>query len=200
MKIGMIGAGVVALAIARRAIAAGHEVVLCNSTGGERLASAVEDLGDHARAGTLDEVVEADLIVLAVPWLSVKDALPPLPDWKGRIVVDTTNPFVAFEAELVLADLEGEGASELIAALMPGARVVKAFNSIYMTRFEEGPAVGSARRVLFVSGDDADAKGIVSALIESIGFVPIDLGTLATGGRLEQAGGPLAGPDILVPA
>ena len=198
MKIGMVGAGVVAQAIARSAIGVGHEVVLCNSGTADRLAEVVSALGPRASAATTTEVAGADIVLLAVPWLAVKDALQPIPNWHGRIVIDATNPFVQLEPKLVLADLGGDSASERVADLLPGARVVKAFNSILMKRFEEGSAVGSTRRVLFVSGDDGDAKATVSELIESFGFAAVDLGSLAWGGRLQQAGGALAGLDILV--
>jgi predicted dinucleotide-binding enzyme len=79
----------------------------------------------------------------------------------------------------------------------PGARVVKAFNSIVTARFNEGPAKNGGSRVIFVSGDDSESKGIIMGLIKSFGFVPIDLGGLVTGGRLQQAGGPLAGRDLV---
>jgi predicted dinucleotide-binding enzyme len=97
----------------------------------------------------------------------------------------------------VLADLGGRGASEVVAALAPGARVVKAFNSIVTARFNEGPIKNGGRRVIFVSGDHSEPNDFVISVIESFGFAAIYLGGLATGGRLQQAGGPLAGHDIV---
>lgn len=198
MRIGMIGAGEVSKAIAGYALRAGHEVVVSNSGDDGRLAAAVKDLGEGATAGSVDEAAKADIVVLAVPWLRVADALPAIEDWRGAIVVDATNPFVELSPKPVLADLGADSASELVAARLPGARVVKAFNSVYMKRFVAGPDVGDARRVLFVSGDDDDAKSVVSELIRSFGFATLDLGSLGTGGRLQQAGGTLGGPDILI--
>ena len=96
-----------------------------------------------------------------------------------------------------MTDLRGEGASEIVAGLAPGARVVKAFNSIVIERFNEGPAKNGGRRVIFVSGDDAEPKELIKGLIKSFGFEPVDLGGLVTGGRLQQAGGPLAGHDLV---
>jgi predicted dinucleotide-binding enzyme len=81
--------------------------------------------------------------------------------------------------------------------MAPGARVVKAFNSIVTDRFNEGPAKNGGRRVIFVSGDDSEPKGFIKGLIKSFGFEPIDLGGLVTGGRLQQAGGPLAGRELV---
>jgi predicted dinucleotide-binding enzyme len=76
--------------------------------------------------------------------------------------------------------------------------VVKAFNSITMANFEKGPRQGDARRVLFVSGDDVASKQTVQRLITELGYAPIDLGGLDDGGRMQQPGGPLAGPDLLI--
>jgi 8-hydroxy-5-deazaflavin:NADPH oxidoreductase len=113
------------------------------------------------------------------------------------VVIDATNPFVETSPRLVLADLGDKGASEVVAALAPGARVVKAFNSIVTARFNEGPIKNGGRRVIFVSGDHSEPNDFVMSVIESFGFAPIYLGDLATGGRLQQAGGPLAGRDIV---
>lgn len=85
----------------------------------------------------------------------------------------------------------------MVAALAPGARIVKAFNSIITDRFNEGPAKNGGRRVIFVSGDESESKEFIKGLITSFGFEPIDLGGLVTGGRLQQAGGPLAGHDLV---
>ena len=96
-----------------------------------------------------------------------------------------------------MADLGDKGASEVVAASAPGARIVKAFNSIVTARFNEGPVKNGGRRVIFVSGDHLEPTEFIKSVIESFGFVPIYLGGLATGGRLQQAGGPLAGRDLV---
>ena len=126
-----------------------------------------------------------------------EDALRGPPAWNGRVLIDATNPFIQYSPRLVLADLGDKGASEVVAALAPGARVVKAFNSIVTARFNEGPVKNGGRRIIFVSGDHPEPKQTIKSLIESFGFVAIDLGGLATGGRLQQAGGPLAGRDLV---
>src|SRR3989442_1743219 len=107
----------------------------------------------------------------------------------GRGRLDATNPFVERSRRLVLADLGGKGASEVVAALARGACIVKAFNSIVTARFNEGPVKNGGRRVIFVSGDHSEPTAFIKQLIESFGFTAIDLGGLATGGRLQQAGG-----------
>ena len=111
--------------------------------------------------------------------------------------IDATNPFIEYNPKLVLADLGGKGASEVVAALAPGARVVKAFNSIVAAHFNEGPMKSGGRRVIFVSGDHPEPADFVKSVIESFGFVAVYLGGLATGGRMQQAGGPLAGRDLV---
>ena len=198
MKFGTIGAGTVALAFARKALATGHEVVLSSRRGPESLASKVAELGHGASAATVEEAASLDYVLLAVPWTNVEDALRRLPAWNGRVLIDATNPFIEYSPKLVLADLGGKGASEVVAGLAPGARVVKAFNSIVTARFNEGPVKNGGRRVIFLSGDHAEPKGFIKELIKSFGFEPIDLGGLVTGGRLQQAGGPLAGLDLTV--
>jgi hypothetical protein len=198
MKIGFIGAGAVAQSIARSAIQAGHEVVLSARRGPQALGDIVAGLGPNASADTVQEVARLELVMLAVPWLQVPSALDGLPNWAGRILVDTTNPFTQLEPELVLADLRGTGASEIVAAHAPGARVVKAFNAIRMEHYDKGPKFHDGKRVIFVSGDDMDAKAVVIALVKEFGYAAVDLGGLVAGGRMQQAGGPIAGRDWVV--
>src|SRR5579864_6830762 len=198
MKIGFIGAGAVAQSLARSAIQAGHDVVLSARRGPQALREIVAGLGPRASADTVEEVARLDLVMLAVPWLQVPSALEGLPDWAGRILVDTTNPFTQYEPELVLADLGDTGASEIVAAHAPGARVVKAFNAIRMEHYVKGPKFHDGKRVIFVSGDDKDAKAVVNGLVKEFGYAAVDLGGLVAGGRMQQAGGPIAGLDWVV--
>lgn len=197
MKFGTIGAGEVALAFARKVLAIGHEVAMSNRRGPEALTGKVAELGSGASAVTVQQAASMHYVLLAVPWPNVEDSLRGLPAWNGRVLIDATNPFVEYSPELVLADLGGKGASEIVAGLAPGARVVKAFNSIVMERFNEGPIKNGGRRVIFVSGDQPEPIEFVKTLIESFGFLPVYLGDLTTGGRLQQAGGPLAGRDLV---
>src|SRR5258705_4366267 len=192
MKFGTIGAGPVALGFAREALKAGHQVVLSKRRGPDSLADVVAELGNGAWAATIAEAARLDYVLVAVPWPNVEDALRGLPAWNGRVLIDATNPFIAYSPKLVLADLGGKGASEVVAGLAPGARVVKAFNSIVTARFNEGPIKNDCRRVIFVSGDHSEPTEFVKSVIEGFGFVPVYLGGLTTGGRLQQAGGPAA--------
>ena len=195
MQIGILGAGSVGLAVGRRLAGAGHRVMLSSARGPHALTPVAQEIG--ARATSIIEAAAQELVLLALPWPVVPEVLDPLPGWRGRILVDATNPFASVDP-LQLADLEGRSASVIVAEHAPGARVVKAFNSITMANFEKGPRLGAARRVLFVSGDDVASKQTVQRLIAELDYAPIDLGSLDEGGRMQQPGGPLAGPDLLV--
>jgi predicted dinucleotide-binding enzyme len=194
MKIGFIGAGTVAKTIAKHVLPLGHRVVLSNSRGPESLAALVAELGSGAAAGTAKEAAEQDLVVLAANWASVQAALFSVGDWTGRILVDATNRVASYQP-LALGDLSGRTSSEIVADLAPGARVVKAFSSVLMSWISDF-SPSKQKTALFVSGDDADAKKVVSDLIEEIGFCSLDLGSLAVGGRLQQLGGPLAAVNL----
>ena len=201
MKIGMLGAGDIARSVAKYALEQGHEVQLCNHSGPAKLTPIVAALGAGAEGVSRAEAAAQQIVLLAVPWESVPDALTGLPAWNGRILIDATNPFLNPQYLNVLDDLEGRMSSEIVADLAPGARLVKAFNTMFASKLAEGPRPrAGTRRVLFVSGDDAAAKSTVTHLIESFGFATIDLGNLEVGGRMQQAKtAPLAGPDFLLP-
>jgi len=121
----------------------------------------------------------------------VQTALATVSDWTGRILVDTTNRLASL-SPLQVGDVSGRTSSEIVADLAPGARVVKAFNSVPMAWIED-TSPPRTRTVLFVSGDDEGAKRPLCDLIEQAGHTSVDLGSLAIGGRLQQLGGPLAG-------
>ncbi len=191
MKIGIIGAGGIAQAVARQALGAGYEVILSNSRGPETLKAVVQGLGTGATAGSVREAAQADLVVLAVQWPNVAKALAGLPGWSGRILIDATNP-TAGPPDYKLAELGGNTSSQVVASLAPGARVVKALNTLTVANLGADPREARGRRVLFMSGDDAPAKREVAQVLERIGFATIDLGSLAIGGLLQQfPGGPL---------
>lgn len=190
MNIGIIGAGGIAQAFARQALKAGHTVTLANSRGPDSLAAVVNELGQGAKAGTREEVAAAGIVVVAVPWARLPDAVAGLPAWNGRIVIDTNNPILL--PGFRLAELGGRTSSEVFADLVPGARVVKTANTLPIALLGSDPREGGGQRVLFMSGDDAAAKAEVGALLQGFGFATVDLGSLAGGGALQQfPGGPL---------
>ncbi|MFC9315318.1 NADPH-dependent F420 reductase [Streptomyces nigra] len=197
MKIGMLGAGTIAQAIARHAVRHGHEVVLSNSRGPDSLAPLVQDLGPLASAATPAEAAIADLVVLAVGWPQIPDVAAQLPSLDGTVVIDATNQFATLHPRPTVADLGEITGSEYVASLLPGARVVKAFNSLFARYIAADPRHEAGRQVLFLAGDDADAKDTVVRLTSEFGFAPVDVGSLREGGRLLQLGGPLSGLHVL---
>jgi predicted dinucleotide-binding enzyme len=188
-SVGIIGAGRLGQAMARTAVRAGRRVVIANSRGPESLASVVSALGDGVSAGTVDEVASAGIVVVAVPWDRVQEAVHGL-EWNGQVVVDATNDWAA-------DDLQGRTSSEVLADLVPGARVVKAGNTLGAEVLGSDPQEAGGRRVIFVSGDDADAKADVVAVFEDAGFATIDLGSLATGGAMQEIHHALAGVNLI---
>lgn len=194
MKFGFIGAGVVAQTIARHMLPFGHEVLFSNSRGPDTLADVVGNLGRGASAGTPQQAAEQDVVVLSVEWPRVADALASVPDWSGRTLIDATNR-IDRNNPRDLGDLSGRTSSEIVAEQAVGAKVVKAFNTLPM-RWIDDASSEKPRTVLFISGDDAGAKKALSEVLEQVGFAAVDLGTLATGGRQQQVGGPLAGLNL----
>jgi predicted dinucleotide-binding enzyme len=140
------------------------------------------------------DALKADVVILAVPFTAIGEAVGGAAAWNGRIVVDATNAinFPAFTP----TDLGGRPSTAIVAELVPGARVVKAFNTLPAAVLASDPTQDSGRRVLFVSGNDATANADIAGLIERLGFAPITLGTLAEGGLLQQFGAPLVAQNL----
>ncbi|WP_196807133.1 NADPH-dependent F420 reductase [Candidatus Solirubrobacter pratensis] len=149
----------------------------------------MQELGDGVSAGTVDEVAGADIVVLAVMWPDVPQAVD-RPAWEGRILIDPTNDFDP-------SDLNGRTSSEVVADLVAPARVVKTANIFAADVLASDPRQAGGQRVMFLSGDDADAKHEVGGLFEAAGFFVIDLGGLREGGQMQQFGGPLAGENLI---
>jgi len=188
MKIGILGSGNIGGTLGMHWARAGHEVFL-SSRHPRDLQKLVKEVGKGAQAGTLEEAVKfGEVLLLAIPWRSKQD-LPKADLFKGKVVVDAMNPYSAFGTVMDLGD---STSSEEVAKLLPGARLVKAFNTMRAGDLKSGAfKSGEDRWAMFVAGDDAEAKGVVSGLIEEIGFVPIDTGSLREGGRLQQPGSPV---------
>lgn len=196
MTMGIIGAGNIGLAVAETLARAGVAAIIANSRGPDSLKESVGHLGPTIKTGTREEAASADLVLIAVNWSKLPAAVAGLPAWGGRIVIDANNPI---EAPLFKpVDLQGRVSSQVVADLVSGARLVKAFNHLRAEVLASDPQADGGRRVLFYSGDDDTAKAEVGALIDSIGFAGIDLGPLALGGRLTQfPGGPLPNQNLI---
>jgi predicted dinucleotide-binding enzyme len=188
-SVGIIGAGRIGQAMARTALRARRSVMIANSRGPESLTSLVSALGDGVSAGTVQQAAAAGIVVLAVPWPRVQQALEGL-EWSGQIVIDATNDFEP-------SDLDGRTSSEVVADLVRGARVVKAANTLGAAVLGSDPQEAGGQRVIFLSGDDIDAKAEVVSLFGDAGFFTIDLGALITGGAMQQIGAPLAGVNLI---
>jgi 8-hydroxy-5-deazaflavin:NADPH oxidoreductase len=191
MKIGILGAGNIGAAAARLFIAAGHDVAVSNSRGPESLRELVRELGDRAHAMTIDDASRfGEVVLLAVPWRT-PEALPHPDLLHGKIVIDAMNPY---RHDGGFYDLGSSTSSEEVLKRIPGARLVKAFNTIYYVHLagrgrKELPA--EDRHAIYVAGDDADAKNVVARLIEEIGFTALDTGSLREGGRMQQPDSPI---------
>jgi predicted dinucleotide-binding enzyme len=196
MKIGIIGAGRIGGTVAQLFARAGHEVALSNSRGPASLADTVATIngevgGSRVRATTADQAAAfGELVVLAAPWRNL-DNLPKADAWRGKIVIDAMN---AYSAPGQVVDLGASTSSEAVAKRLPGARVVKAFNTIYWEHLAKQGRTElplERRRAIFIAGDDIAAKKVVADLIEQIGFAAADTGGLRDGGRSQQPGSPV---------
>lgn len=190
MKIGIIGSGALGANVARALAKQGLSATLSNQRGPASLAS----------------------LVAAVRWSSLGQALGGLPAWNNRIVIDGTNPVQFLDPDspdakdpsnplaaygIKAIDLGDRSSSEVFREFVPGARVVKALNHLDVSVLPQ-PQVSGGQRVQFYSGDDAAAKAEVRQLLEAIGYFPVDLGSLAVGGRLaELPFGPLAATNFI---
>jgi hypothetical protein len=191
MNIGIIGAGNIGATAARLFTKAGHQVALSNSRGPDSLAALVQELGPGARALPVEDAARfGEVVLLAVPWHH-PEALPSPESVRGKIVIDAMNPYRPGGG---LYDLGDSTSSEETAKRLPGARLVKAFNSIWYKHLAENGDVNlpfGQRHAIYVAGDDAQAKAVVRDLIAAIGFDPVDTGSLREGGKKQQPESPV---------
>jgi len=177
MKIGIIGSGNIGATLARLFHTANHEIAISNSRGPESLAELVQELGAGARATTAEEAAAfGDVVVEAIPFGRYKDL--PTQQLAGKILVTASNYYPQRDGVIAL---QGQAQSELLADYLSGARVVKAFNTIWYQHLQRQGDTAKPleeRRVIPIAGDDQDAKQIVSGLISDIGFAPLDMGSL----------------------
>ena len=191
MQIGILGAGNIGGNAARLFARAGHHVHIANSRGPQTLRALVDEIGPNAEATTAQDAVDqSDLVLIAVPWTKREETLGEIDGWDEKIVVDAMN---AYTEDFEIEDLGSKTSSEFTRALVPGARVVKAFNTMYYKRLatEGKPAGKKDRLAIPVASDDPAAKRVVMDLIDEIGFDPIDNGGLIEGGRKQQPGSPI---------
>src|ERR1700751_2309248 len=198
MTIGIIGAGALGSNAARLLAKSGVSATIANSRGPQSLAGLVGKLGPSIKAGNAKEAASADIVLVAVRWVDLEKALRGLPAWNSRVVIDATNPVEFLDPDspdakdpsnplaaygIKAIDLGGKHSSQVFRTFVPGARVVKAFNHLDANILPE-PTMSGGQRVLFYSGDDANAKAEVRKLLERTGYFPVALGVLDVGGPL----------------
>lgn len=190
MKIGVIGAGHIGSNAARLFVKAGNQVAIANSRGPETLDPLVEELGDNAEAVTVEQARDfGDIVFISIP-LGRIDELPTT-GWENKIVIDTNNYYPDRDGQIADLDSGALTSSEMLLQHIPGARLVKGFNTIWFEHLQSQGNTDLAledRRAIFIAGDDSDAKAIVAKLIEDIGFAAVDTGFLREGGRSQQPG------------
>ncbi len=195
MKIGIIGSGHMGGPAAALFTRAGHEVALSNSRGPASLQDQVEALGPNAQAMTAAGTVRfGEVVMEAIPFGHYQEL--PTDGLAGKVLISASNYYPQRDGEI---DFDGRTQTELVARHLAGARVVKAFNTIYWKHLrDQGDSQKplDGRRVIPLAGDDEEAKGVVADLIEEIGFAPLDMGPLREGGRQMESDRPIYNNDL----
>ncbi len=184
--LGLIGSGNIGGTVARLATAAGHDVILSNSRGPDSLADLVAGLGPRARAATAVEAATvADLVVVTIPLRAYRQV--PVEPLAGKVVIDTMNYYPQRDGQIAELDSGATTSSELVQRHLGTARVVKAFNNIFYQHLGSlaRPAGAPERSSLPIAGDDPQAKDLVTALLDTIGYDAVDAGPLSAGRRFQ---------------
>ena len=190
MKVTVIGAGNMGAAFVKQLVRAGHQVSVTARDGAKAAQVAAANPGAKA-VPTAGSASGADAVVLATGYADAAAALQAVGGLQGQVVIDITNPLTADYMGLTLG--HSTSAAEEIAKTVPGAEVVKGFNTVFAQVLAEGADFGSGRKVtVFVASDSNRAKQTATALAESIGFDVVDAGGLKNARYLE----PLAGLNI----
>jgi len=182
MTYAIIGFGAVGKALATAFARKGLDVSVASRHPPEALAPDAAAIGATVTPKPLAEALDADVILLAIPFWEHREIAKAASDWRGKIVIDVTNAY-----GVPVEDLDGLPSSAVVARAFTGAKLVKAFNHLAAAKLAADPDIKGGRRVVFVSSNDADAVAPVEALAEQLGFAPVKLGALAEGGSLVQA-------------
>ncbi len=190
MQIGIVGAGNIGGSLAELFARHGHQVYLANSRGPETLAEQAGQIG-ATPATIADAVARSGVVVVAIPLGRYRDL--PAAAFDGKIVIDAMNYYPERDGHLPQLDAGTTTSSELLATHLAGARVVKAFNTIYFERLRSEGRPGAPEHeqlALPLAGDDPEGRAAVADLIKQIGFAPVEHGDLAAG-RHQQPGTPV---------
>ena len=194
---GILGAGKIGQAIADASRPAGHQVIVSNSRGPASLGRPGRDARSQCAGGRPRDAAAAPVVFLTLVWTRpVRGAARP--GRRGTAASSSTPPTARGRGRrLPAVDLGGRTSSEVVAAQLPGARLVKAFNTLPAALLATDPHDAGGRRVVFVSGDDPAARKEIAGLTRSMGFAAVDLGRLSAGGVVQGAGGALAGANFV---
>ncbi|TJZ96489.1 NADP oxidoreductase coenzyme [Actinacidiphila oryziradicis] len=179
----IVGTGNIGSALARLFARAGVEVRIANTRGPHSISELAASLGSAVRAVTLTEALACDVIFMAIPFAAVEEFGNALPDWNGKIVVDTTNAHYAPNADEIL---KGRLSSEYAAEILSGAQIVKAFNQLPAQTLAAEVPSGQGKRVVFVSSNSGEASSQIAQLTGTLGLSAVELGRVDEGGRLIQ--------------
>lgn len=196
MKIGIIGSGNIGGTVGNLWAKAGHEV-LFSSRNPEKLSSLIAEAGSNAKAGTVAEAVaDADVILVAIYYDTIDDAIAASNDWEGKIVIDATNPYGRASGQI--QRLPGVSSGLEFAQKLPQTHMVKAYNTLASTMLASD-AYRADPDVLFYCGNDPSAKKTVAQLIRDSGFAGLDTGSLNQV-TLQEPDGPLYGQPFTLDA
>jgi predicted dinucleotide-binding enzyme len=184
MSYAIVGFGKIGQALARAFARKNIEVTVASRRPPEALAPEARAIGPTVVARSLRDALEADTIILAVPFEEHREVAKALPSWEGKTIIDATNAFGVLPDEL-----GGLPSSALIAKAFTGAKLVKGFNHLVAATLATDPIVEGGHRVVFLSSDDEDAIGPVADLAKKLGFAPVKLGKFNEGGALVHARG-----------
>jgi hypothetical protein len=184
MNIGIIGSGNIGSGLGKIWVQKSHKVIFSFSRSQEKLKT-LAVFGENSSSGSPEDAVkQSEVILLSVRWGNLKEALDTAGPLQGKIVIDCTNPLKPGLYELAIG--HATSAAEEIAKMAPGAKVVKAFNSVFADIYHsESRLFGSRMPTMFYCGDDDGAKATVARLIRETGFEPIDAGPLKSARYLE---------------
>lgn len=196
MDIAILGAGRMGSGLAGHLARAGHVVRISNGKDPEALRQRLGDLTKNVETTSIaDAVAPAAVVFIAVMWSDKEAAIAAAgaKAFAGKIVVDLCNPYALQGDKYEVVDLGGRPTSAVVAELVPGGRVVKAFNTLNWEPLahEARPAGGSGRLAVPVASDDADAKAMIMQLVDTMGFDPVDAGTIADSRLRQEPGCPL---------
>ena len=191
MSYAIIGFGKIGQALSHAFARKSIDVTVASRRPPEALAPQARAIGPTVVAKSLRDALDADTIILAVPFGEHREVAKALPRWEGKTVIDATNAF-----GVVPEELDGLVSSAFVAKSFTGARLVKGFNHLGAAILATDPIVEGGHRVVFLSSDDGDAIAPVADLAKKLGFAPVNLGKLNEGGALVHARGRTWGPLI----